>query len=262
MNTFLAKKYLKYVLFSWHKNGHGIHSPFVYNLIRDVFQDKKQYPEYGLVSSFRKSYLKSEKTIEIVDFGAGSKVFKDNKRSISHIASVSAMTDKYGELLMRMVRYFNPQNIVELGTCLGVGTAWQAVGCRRANVYTIEGDPSLHHISKESVEQLGVKNVTFIQGRFEDTLPQLLQTIPSLDFVFIDGNHSEKPTIDYFEQCKSKVHAGTVLVFDDIHLSEEMERAWTYIKADNTVSLTVDVFRFGFVFFNEGVAKQDFVVRV
>jgi len=261
MNFHLAKKYINYKLFSWHKYGHGVHSPFIYSLIRSVFRDKTVYPEYEKVSSARKAYLKSDEVIEIVDFGAGSTIFKDNKRKVSQLAEVSAMTDNYGKFLFRLVKHFKPKTIVELGSCIGIGTSWQAIGNMESAMYTIEGDPSSHSIAKQTVSNLGLKNVNLLQGTFEDELPKLIASLDKIDFVFIDGNHREKPTLEYFSLLKPKLHKGSVVIFDDIHLTEEMERAWETIKADKTVILTVDVFRFGIVFFNEGVVKQDFIVR-
>ena len=261
MNFHLAKKYLNYQLFSWHKYGHGIHSPFVYSLIREVFQNKTQFSEYQKVSLVRKTYLKSDDVIEIVDFGAGSTIFKDNKRNVSQLTEVSAMTDKYGRLLFRLVNHFKPAIVVELGSCIGIGTSWQAMGNTNSQMFTIEGDPSSYSIAKKTISKLGLKNVTLIQGTFEDELPGLLERLKTVDFVFIDGNHRERPTVNYFSLLKPTLHKGSVVIFDDIHLSEEMERAWETIKADKTVVLTIDIFRFGIVFFNEGVEKQDFVVR-
>jgi len=261
MNFHLAKKYLNYQLFSWHKNGHGIHSPFVFSLIENVFQDKTNYSEYKKVSSARKAYLKSNEIIEIVDFGAGSTIFKDNKRKVSQLAEVSAMTDKYGKLLFRLVKHFQPKTIVELGSCIGIGTSWQAIANANSKMYTIEGDPSSHSIAKQTISKLGLQNVCLLQGTFEDELPKLLDILESVDFAFIDGNHREKPTLEYFNLIKPKLNKTSVVIFDDIHLTEEMERAWNTIKADNDVVFTIDIFRFGIVLFNEGIVKQDFVVR-
>ena len=261
MNFHLAKQYICYQLFSWHKQGHGIHSPFVYSLIKDVFQDKTTFPEYSKISNTRKAYLKSNDVIEIVDFGAGSTIFKDNKRKVSQLAEVSAMTDKYGQLLFRLVKHFKPKTMVELGSCIGIGTSWQAMGNNNSKMYTIEGDPSSHAIAKQTVSNLGLHNVCLLHGTFEEELPKLLDILESVDFAFIDGNHREKPTLEYFNLLKPKLTKRSVVIFDDIHLTEEMERAWTTIKADKDVVFTIDIFRFGLVFFNEGVVKQDFVVR-
>jgi len=261
MNFHLAKKYLNYQLFSWHKYGHGIHSPFVYSLIRNVFQDKKEYLEYQKVSKVRKDYLKSDVKIEIIDFGAGSTIFKDNKRKLSQLAKVSAMTDKYGKFLFRLVKHFEPKTIIELGSCIGIGTSWQAMGNAKSKVFTIEGDPSSHSIAKQTILNLGLTNVNLLQGTFENELPKLIESIEIVDFVFIDGNHRAKPTLAYFNMLKPKLHKASVVVFDDIHLTKEMESAWNTIKTDVDVVITFDIFRFGIVFFDKTVAKQNFVVR-
>lgn len=261
MNIFLAKRYVAYIVLSWHRYGHGIHSPFVYRLVREVFNDGVEPVWVEGISALRKSLVRSSDIVELSDRGAGSSVMRSRMRSIGDIARHSTMPDRYGFLLARLAARFKPRTVLELGTCLGVGTCWLQKGCEDALVYTIEAEDSLCRIARLSLDRVGVTGVTIINGTFEEELPRLLGTMDTVDLVFFDGNHRYEPTIDYFEQCLARAHEGSVFVFDDIYWSEGMAKAWGYVKMHPRVRLTVDLFRFGIVFFNEGVAKQDFVVR-
>ena len=69
-----SKSYIKFLRLS--KNRHGVHSPFVYNLVTKCFNDKKIYPEYETLKSHRKALRKDASLIEMKDFGQGSRVFK------------------------------------------------------------------------------------------------------------------------------------------------------------------------------------------
>jgi len=52
------------------------------------------------------------------------------------------------------------------------------------------------------------------------------------------------------------------LVFDDIHWSAEMEKAWLEIKSHPSVQYTIDIFFLGFVFFRPDFkVKQNFSIR-
>ena len=261
MNTFLAKRFLRYKLFSTHTKGHGIHSPFVYEMIRDVFMNKESFPAYSLVVD-RKKYLENcHDEIEIVDFGAGSTIFKDNRRKVSHLAKVSAVPQKYGRLLFRLVRRMKPETIIELGSCVGIGTSYLALGNAGSEVVSIEGDPGTADIAKRTFEALDIKNVRLVCGNFDEVLETILANLKQVDMAYIDGNHRKEPTLRYFDLLKKKTTHSSLLVFDDIHLSPEMEEAWEIIKDDEAVTFTIDIFRFGLVFFNEGTIKQHFTIR-
>lgn len=133
----LIKSYLKFLFHS--KNEHGVHSPFVFDLVTKCFYDATRYPEYQVLESYRKSLLENKNTIDVTDFGAGSRVFKSNTREISKIAQNAGITSKNAELLFRIVRYFQPKSILEIGTSLGLATSALSLGNKNAQIITLEG---------------------------------------------------------------------------------------------------------------------------
>jgi predicted O-methyltransferase YrrM len=262
-NSFtLAKKYLRYYLSASNGKGHGVHSPFVFNFIKFVLRDTRPYYCYGPVEHLRRALLKNNTVIEVQDFGAGSSVIKSNQRVVKAIAKSSLKPKKFAQLLFRMVNYFQPQNVVELGTSMGITTAYLASGNSNAPVYTCEGAKNIAAIAQENFNQIGLKNTILLQGDFAKTLPVLLQSLPAIDFAFIDGNHRKAPTLEYFEQLLEKTHAGSILVFDDIHWSSEMEAAWEIIRQHPAITLSIDLFFIGIVFFDTSFkVKQHFSIR-
>ena len=90
----------------------------------------------------------------------------------------------------------------------------------------------------------------------------MIKELDKLDFVFVDGNHQRDATLKYFEWCLPKVHKDTVLIFDDIYWSEGMKAAWNEIKAHPSVTVTINMFWIGLVFFKQGRAKEDFLVKI
>ena len=209
----------------------------------------------------RKKLLLSKRTLTVEDMGAGSRVFKSNQRKIKDIVKHSAKKPKYAQLLFKLVNYYQPNAILELGTSLGLTTTYLAKARKKAKVYSFEGSAEICKAAKNTFKSLRVKNVQLIQGNFNVTLSETLPKIAVLDFAFFDGNHQKKPTLDYFNQCLEKANEHSVFVFDDIHWSDEMTEAWEEIKAHPEVTLTVDIFQFGIVFFRKGVEKQHFVLR-
>jgi predicted O-methyltransferase YrrM len=251
--------YLKFLFTS--KTRHGVHSPFVYKLIEDVIYDENPYYAYREIEAIREALLKDASSIEVEDFGAGSRVFKSKKRTISAIARTSAKLPKFGQLLFRLVKHFKPENILELGTSLGISALYLAKPSSKARVTTIEGSPAIAAIAKTTFLKAGAGNIELATGKFDDVLPGLLESIPAIDFAFIDGNHKKEPTLKYFKMLLEKSHNDTVLIFDDIHWSKEMEQAWEEIKAHEKVKVTIDLFFLGLVFFRKEQPKEHFKVR-
>ena len=256
---FQIKAYLKFLWNS--KNEHAVHSPFVFSLLTKCFYDKKSKPEYAILKNYRKSLLENKNFIEVTDFGAGSKVFKSNRRQISKIAKTAGISPKRAELLFRVTNYFQPATILEIGTSLGLATSALALGNTNANVITLEGCPQTANVAQNQLHQFDCNNVENVISEFKSFLisENLQSTIYNL--IYFDGNHSKKATLAYFDLLLPTINNDSVWIFDDIHWSQEMEEAWEIIKNHPKVTVTIDTFQWGFVFFRYEQKKEHFVIR-
>lgn len=258
----LAKKYLRYYLAASNGEGHGIHSPFVFDFIKNVLRDKKRYDCYPIIEQRRKILLSDPAIIEVEDFGAGSAVTSSKKRVVKDIARSSLKSKKYAQLLYRMAQYYQPKTILELGTSFGITTSYLASANQNAAISTCEGAPAIAAIARQTFDELQLKNILLTEGDFTKTLPQVLSRLGAIDFAFIDGNHQQEPTLQYFQQLLSHSVNNSILVFDDIHWSGEMELAWKKISGHAFVTLTLDLFFIGIVFINADFkVKQHFAIR-
>ena len=261
-NYKLGWLYFKYQLKALNGKGHGTHSPFVYSFIREVINDKRKFYAYTGIEYLRRQLLDDKKLITVEDFGAGSKLNKTKERTIAAIAYSSLKPKKYSQLLFRMVNYYQPKTIIELGTSLGITTSYLASGNTNAAVYTFEGSSSVADKARENFTTLKLENIHLTEGNFDDTLKAKLEEINSVDFSFIDGNHRYEPTINYFEQLLAKSSDNSIIILDDIHWSKEMESAWHYVQNHPEVMTTVDLFFIGIVFIRkEFKTRQEFVIR-
>jgi predicted O-methyltransferase YrrM len=246
----IGSKYLRYLLTSNNAKGHGTHSPFVYNFIREVLNDRTHYDAYTKMETARKKLLADPQVIEVLDLGAGSSVLGSPRRKISDIARHSLKPPKYAQLLYRIARYYQPSIVLELGTCLGITTGYFAQAAPHGKIYTLEGAPALAEQSAKMFHQLMLGNILQRTGNFEETLPAWLAEGHQPDLVFLDGNHQEEPTLRYFQWLADKAHDRTMLILDDIHWSEGMESALTKIQKNPAVRCTIDLFFVGIVIFD------------
>ncbi len=260
MHQLLA--YLKFRLRAG--TAHGLHSPFVYGLYTTVVIHDGEFGAYARVEARRQALLADERVLAVADFGAGSQVAGAGgaRRAVRAIARHAAKPPRLAQLLFRLVNHFRPAVTLELGTSLGLSTAYLALADSRQRVISFEGCPATAVVARETFRELDLGNVELVEGNLDDTLPAVLAQLDvPLDFVFFDGNHRYEPTLRYFEQCLAKAHAESVFVVDDIHWSAEMERAWAAIQAHPAVVVTVDLFYVGLVFFRPQQPRQHFRLR-
>ncbi|ULQ53097.1 O-methyltransferase [Flavihumibacter fluvii] len=258
----LALRYLRYYLGAMNGSGHGIHSPFVYAFVRNVLMDRSSNKNFGRIEKMRQQLQKDVRMIKLTDFGAGSAKQDTKEKSIGQIARSAAKSPRLAQLLFRSVQYFNASTIVELGSSLGLTTAYLASANKNGIVYSLEGDPELAQAAAQNLAGLGLHNAHIIPGNFDNTLQPLLDKLSKADLVYIDGNHRLEPTLRYFEQALAVANEQTVIILDDIHWSGEMEAAWKAIQAHPKVTTTIDLFFLGYVFMRpEFKERQHFPIR-
>ena len=258
----LAIKYLNYYLTAGSGRGHGIHSPFVFDFVTKVLHDRTEYEDYSMVENLREKLLKDSTILSIEDHGAGSSTSMSKERSVLSIARHAVKSKKYGQLLYRMVKYYQPDPIIELGTSLGLTTSYLSLAAPGRSVFTLEGASEVANIAKQNFETLGLRSIKLTEGNFNYTLPSVLYHLMSVGLAFVDGNHRREPTENYFHWLLEKANSNSIFIFDDIHWSKGMEQAWQYIKEHPAVQCSVDLFFIGVVFFRQEFReKQHFTIR-
>ncbi len=243
------------------KTRHGVHSPFVYKLVDEVIYDFHAKEVYNSIEQTRSELLQDKRFISITDLGAGSHLNNNKQKQVKVLAKNALKPARVAQLIYRLAHFFNPETVIELGTCLGITTAYLSKAAPSAKIVSIEGCPQTAGIAAENLSKLNVQNVDLKIGNFDNLLPDVISDFEELDFVFIDGNHRKDATLNYFEWCLPKLSKNSILIFDDIYWSKGMKEAWKQIKAHQQVTVTVDLFWIGLVFIRPGQVKEDFKIR-
>lgn len=243
------------------KRKKSAHSPFVYKFIVEVLQSKTNNEQWRIIERERQRLLKNHNKIHVLDLGVkGRKNGLISNRSIRSITAKSCKNAKTCRILSRIVEYFACKNIVELGTATGMSAAYMAVASPTSQVLTIEGCPEIAKIAGEVFQNIKTKNIEIINADFDYAIEHFANKFENIDLLFIDGNHDYEPTIRYFNFAKKYAKEDTIFIFDDIHWSKNMNRAWQEVKQDKQVKITIDLFNIGIVFFKDGLSKQDFML--
>ncbi len=261
---FQTTSYAEYWWKASYKNGFGVHSPFLFRFIEDVLEDERYFYAYQDVETIRKDLLTWKQSIPFMEVGALSHwANQSSERQISDITKYSSVSSKYGQLLFRLSNYFQPKTIVEFGTSVGISSMYLAAGNPDAELISFDYNESLVRIANSNFVSLKLKNAHAEVGLFEEKLTKMASRFDKIDFLMLDGNHRKEPTILYYEFLKPLFDNNTVVVLDDIHWSQGMEEAWDFIRMQKEVSMSIDLFQFGILFFRKEFLgnKQHFIVK-
>jgi len=251
---------ISYFSFLWKsKSIHGVHSPFLFHLI-DAIDKQKTESFFVEIEKERKRLLRDNSSIKGTDFGAGSR--KKGNKSIRQIALTALKKQKEAVTLYSIAKHLKANNILELGTSLGITTSYLAFSSTEVNIISMEGNSAISKEAQKVFNNLNLSNISITEGNIDLTLNKTLSTLSKWDLIFIDANHKKEPCLRYFNQILNHCHNRTVLIFDDIHWSDEMEEAWNQIKMHEKVRVSVDLFHFGLIFFREEMSKQHFTIRI
>jgi predicted O-methyltransferase YrrM len=258
--TGLAFRYLDHFFRASNGKGHGIHSPFVFDFVTGVLNDRRYFYAYEAIEKRRVELENDRRMIETVDYGKTPPLTR--KVSVSDIARRALSTRKFGQLLFRLVDHYQPAHIIELGSSLGISGAYLASANPACSLTTLEGSPAIAAIAAETFRPLQLPSIRQIIGPFDEKLGEAIASGPPAGLVYIDGNHRKAPLLAYFRQFMHQRAPEAVFVLHDIHWSLDMEAAWTVIKDHPEVMLTIDLFSAGLVFFRDAFrVKQHFIIR-
>lgn len=230
-------------------NRHSLHAPFVYHLYTQIINKNSKLPVFEEIEAYRKTYLQDHTFISVNSPGANSHWTHSKARKVSNIAKYGLSSAKFSQLLYRLVDQQKPNVIIELGSSLGINTLYLSAAHPDAIIYTFEGCPQTAALAKRLFNHWPLKNITLIEGDIDQTLHPLLSQVKTVDFAYLDANHRYEPTLRYYAMLFEKAHPHSVFVLDDIYWSSAMLRAWKHIKDQPEVSLSLDIFDAGLLFF-------------
>lgn len=234
------------------KRWDAFHSPFLYALFMACCDETQQENAFKAIETQRRKFKSSGETLQLTDLGAGSSSSGPvEKKSIGNIARHALSLPFQGRFLYRLAGFVHPSRIIELGTSLGITTAYMAMGAKQALVDTVEGDPAIANQASGVFKTLGIDHVKLHQMSFAEFLEHESGTSQNADLVFIDGHHTSRALLSYYESLKTLMHSKTILVVDDIYWSADMHQGWQHLIARPEVTQSVDCYHFGLIFFSQ-----------
>jgi len=244
-------------LFYWrHRQGHGIHSPYLFSFVHQALFNHMglELPE-ALVREHRN--LKRDRSpIQHSSPGPGSKTRTFGRYNAGSFIRQASVNEKYGALLFRIVSWFRPEMILELGTGLGLSAAYLSSAASQTPLHSMEGSAERVAFAQHLLKGLGADQVHLHLGDMDELLPEILSALPQRFLVFLDGNHRYEPTLRYCRSILERAEEEAILILDDIYWSKDMYRAWTEIRTWPEVRASIDLFRMGILIFRQDLDKK------
>lgn len=249
--------YSSILSFYWNaKTKYSLHSPFVFDFFNTVMNVKLDTPVIQQIENERKSFVKDTSEMPFVEYGAGSRVNNGSTRVVGDVAKSSLSGSWQCELMYNLIKRYQPHSILEIGTSLGISSAYLAAASKHSSIITLEGNPSSADKARALFNRLDLSNIELIEGEFGETIDKALNRSKKIDCAFIDGNHRKQATIDYFHMIRQKTDTHSFVIVDDIYWSVGMQEAWQEIIKHDSVAFSLDLFRFGIVFFDHSVMEK------
>lgn len=265
---------VRHVLTAWNTGGEGIHSPYLFYLVRFLFYDRNAYYSWDAIEERRRAMLHAPKPLQVTDYGTGT----SGTRLVSDIARTSLGSPREAQLLYRLVNYLaregwesDPRRtplILELGTSLGLTTAYLASPDSRIRVVTFEGSEEIAGLARLNWKKLELKNIDVITGNIDQMLPEYVEHTlynnarARADLIFMDANHTYDATLRYYEILRPLIHRKTIVVLDDIHWSPDMNRAWMELSRRSEVTSSMDLFDLGLLYFDPDYLPKHYRLRL
>jgi len=242
------------------KNQYAVHSPFIYNFLIKCLYAKFSNTLKNKLWLFRKVFLTSSEVIEVTDRGRGSQQFNSNYRAVKDMARYAGMTRHKSKLINKIIGYFNIKTVLELGTSVGLGSIAMAVNQPNTKVETVEACPNTSSFARKQFKILDLENITVFNYEFSFFLNNISDR-KEYDLIYLDGHHDKKAILEYFKLLQKHIHPYSIIIFDDIYWSKDMQEAWQTICRDETVIVSIDLYFWGIVFFNPNLSQQHYKIR-
>jgi len=171
------------------------------------------------------------------------------------IANKTCVSHYWGVFLFLCAKRKPVQTILELGSGVGMSACYLTAGNPGAQLITVEGSPQRAAMAGANLSAINPR-ARVVNAMFDNALDEWLPKLSgTLDIVHIDGQHERISTLHYFERIKPHLRPSALVIFDDIHWSDDMHRAWEELARSRDVSFAINTGRYGICLCQPGASR-------
>tara|TARA_B100000886_G_scaffold338850_1_gene302679 strand:- start:2174 stop:2791 length:618 start_codon:yes stop_codon:yes gene_type:complete len=166
---------------------------------------------------------------------------KSYKKKYSKIINVNTSTfnSKHKELIFRIINHYKLDNILEIGHCKHINRTFLTNSRSKVNLF--------YYSTKTSqISEINTQNNA--QSK-------------NFDFAFYNLKNNDYLTLNKFINHLKYFHNNSIVAINNIHQSKKMEEVWRKIIFQKEVTVSIDLFFIGLVFFRKEQVKENFIIR-
>jgi predicted O-methyltransferase YrrM len=217
-----------------YRKGYGVHSPFVYDLITKVIEEKMPYYAF-----------------EKIRAGVQNFEPKPPKERICF--------HKYGALLFRLVNFFKCEFVLQVGSPEGIISLYPASAHSGCECLVLENDQTSFRKTKVLAEKAGLSNLQVECTDYLKRIEDLFRQNKRFDLIFINiPGYDNCP--DILNLCISESKKECIFVVSGIRDNSKMKKLWKNIIQNHQVSVSIDLYSWGIFFLKNNIYKQHYKV--
>lgn len=228
---------------------HRVHSPFVYSFIENVLEDQRWFYAFDEIEFQRKALAKIDLKIKLKYNIQGAKKQYD-AYTLKSLIKTSVLNPYKCRVLFRTLEFLELKKGLELGSSIGISSSYLAKAVSPGILYCMTENAALCDLANKVHKSLNITNCNNLCKSFNEIMEETQLKFDEADFVFINGIESSRDTVRYFEQVLPFLHEKSIIIINDIYRSGKIHEDWQRIKSNKKVTLSIDLFYFGIVFFS------------
>lgn len=220
----LSRTGLKILYKIRHHRGHGIHSPFVFNLITKVIEEKTPYHIYD--------------DIELILKGMPLKQNELNKTN---------------KLLFKLVNYFGSKRVLEIGSGYGINSLCLTAPSKDIKCISIEYSEKKYSLATEIYKKWDRK-ISLVSTT---ELPEITE---KQDCIFIDLSNCNNLPPNLNQYLSRLSYNKTFIIIKGIRTNKRHQMLWKSIKDMESRTVALDLFNIGIVFFDTSLYRWNYKI--
>ena len=237
-------------------NQHGVEGKHIAQAFLKTLNGENTPDENQLfkkLNQFRLDLITDKRKISFEEIGHKSIM------TVAEVVDRAASPEIWAQFFYRLSQASRIKNILEIGTNLGISGQYfikALEGKKNAKFISMEGVKGLCEIASTRFDLIsGENHFEVVHGLYDKSLQNIVISNIYFDLIFIDGNHRYEATLKYFELLKNNLSYRAIVIFDDIHWSSGMRRAWREICTQKGVVFSVNFFKLGLIVFDSKQSK-------
>lgn len=220
----LSRTGLKLLYKIRHHRGHGIHSPFVFNLVTKTIEDKTHYHEY------------------------------DNIKSVCDNMPIKYYhLNKYNKLFFRLTNHFRLERILEIGSGYGVNSLCLTASSANAQCICVETSEEKYSKAQILYDKWDRK-ITLSIGK---ELPILSE---KQDCIFINLLNYNLFLSDLNQYILNLSYGKTIIIVEGIRTNKRCQMLWKSIIEMESRTAALDLFNVGILFFDTRLYRWNYKI--